>query len=428
MTGSLLQRVEAGGFLWLTGIEDTFITAPHPRTGRTLDEYQLTEHYHRWSEDLDLMAELGVPAVRYGVPWHRIQPAPSSWDFSWSDGPVERLASLGIEPVLDLVHYGVPGWLTGAFGHADYEYRVEEYASRVAERYKGSVRSFTPLNEPRITAWYTGKLGLWPPGRRGWPGFLKVLTAIARGIVRTTNALKKAIPDATLVHVDAGDVYEAESADLTGEARFRQDIGFLALDLVTGRVDERHSLYTWLRELSVSENDLRWFGEHRISLDVVGINLYPLFSLKRLKRSGGRTRMTMPYAPASIVERLASDYHERYQRPVMITETASDGSVAKRGAWLEASVTAIRATRAKGIPLCGYTWWPLFALVDWAYRRGSLPAAYYLRQMGLWDLADDGAGGLERARTGLVDRYRELVAGGLGAVGRLPPSARTATQ
>ena len=66
----------------------------------------------------------------------------------------------------------------------------------------------------------------------------------------------------------------------------------------------------------------------RTGLDVVGINLYPLFSLKRLRRSGGRTRMAMPYAPASIVERLATDYHRRYRRPVVITETASEGSVA----------------------------------------------------------------------------------------------------
>ena len=35
-------------FQWMAGIEDTFITAPSVKTGRTLDEYQLTEHYERW--------------------------------------------------------------------------------------------------------------------------------------------------------------------------------------------------------------------------------------------------------------------------------------------------------------------------------------------------------------------------------------------
>ena len=102
---------------------------------------------------------------------------------------------------------------------------------------------------------------------------------------------------------------------------------------------------------------------------------------------------------------------------MVITETASEGSVAKRLAWLDASVAAVRSARAKGVPVCGYTWWPLFALVAWAYRRGARPPAAYLQQMGLWDLGPDGAGGLDRVRTTLVDRYRELVASGADAVG-----------
>jgi beta-glucosidase len=249
---------------------------------------------------------------------------------------------------------------------------------------------------------------------------------VARGIVRTTTALKRVVPGAVMLHVDAGDIYEAESEDLVGEARFRRDVGFLALDLVSGRIDERHALYTWLRELSFGEDDLGWFDEHRITLDLVGVNLYPLFSLKRLRRSGGRLRVAMNYAPANIVERLASDYHRRYERPVFITETASEGSVARRRAWLEASVLSVRAARSKGIPLCGYTWWPLFALVAWAYRRGSRPPSAYLKQMGLWDLVADDSGGLSRVRTTLVERYRELVASGVSAVGPIQAASAKA--
>jgi len=51
-------------FLWAAGIEDTFITFPWPATGRTLDEYDLTQHYDRWREDIDLFADLGVKFVR----------------------------------------------------------------------------------------------------------------------------------------------------------------------------------------------------------------------------------------------------------------------------------------------------------------------------------------------------------------------------
>ena len=65
--------------------------------------------------------------------------------------------------------------------------------------------------------------------------------------------------------------------------------------------------------------------------------------------------------------------------------------------------------------IVGYTWWPMFALVTWAYRQGKHPPAYYLKQMGLWDLDSN----LNRVATPLVEEYRTLALGGSAAVGRL---------
>src|SRR5579862_2721628 len=152
------RLAEPTRFCWATGIEDTFITAPWPATGRILDEYALTDHYARWPEDLDLMAELGVRTARYGIPWYRINPAPGKWDWSWADGPLNRLLELGVDPILDLVHYGLPPWIEGAYLSPDFPQRMAEFAQRTAERFRGRIRWYTPLNEPRITAWYCGRL------------------------------------------------------------------------------------------------------------------------------------------------------------------------------------------------------------------------------------------------------------------------------
>src|SRR5258708_4513124 len=77
--------LEPDFFLWATGIEDTFITDPHRKTGRTLDEYELTQHYEKWREDVDLIASLGVAYARYGVPWYRIERTPGRFDFEFTD-------------------------------------------------------------------------------------------------------------------------------------------------------------------------------------------------------------------------------------------------------------------------------------------------------------------------------------------------------
>lgn len=411
----------SGGFVWLTGIEDTFILAPHPVTGRTLDEYELLGHYDRWRSDLDLASQLGVRAMRYGVPWHRINPAPGVWDFSWADRPLEHLLQLGIQPVVDLVHYGVPRWIEGAFLNPDYDRRVAEYAARVAERFRGRINAYTPLNEPRITAWYAGRLGWWPPFRHGWSGFLQVLLGVCRGIVATESALRSIVPDLVSVHVDAADLYASatpELVELSAEAQRRQFVGFLALDLVTGRVDADHPLFDWMLGHGANRAELTSFKQRKACPDVIGINLYPLFSQKVLCRQSGRLRLRMPYASPNIVERLLELYHARYSKPLMISETASKGSVSRRLAWLEGSVAAVELARRRGIPVIGYTWWPMFSLVGWAYRQGKRPAGAYLQHMGLWDVQQSARGELDRVPTPLVAAYHQLAS---GAPGRLTP-------
>ena len=150
------------------------------------------------------------------------------------------------------------------------------------------------------------------------------------------------------------------------------------------------------------------------------MNLYPMFTQKKLLRdAGGRFRIRMPYAGADLITRLGRLYYERYRVPLMISETASIGSLRRRLDWLDRSVAATRELREEGVPLVGYTWWPMFALVTWAYRQGRRPVTEHLAQMGLWDIVPDEADPLRRVRTSAVDSYQHLVRGGVNAVGKL---------
>jgi beta-glucosidase len=406
-------------FVFATGIEDTFVAAPWPATGRTLDEYELTGHYERLGEDIDRVAELGVSAVRYGIPWYRVNPAPGRYDFSFSDEAIGRLVERGVAPIVDLVHYGTPLWMERAFLDPDFPSRLAEYAAAVAERYRGAVGWYTPLNEPRIAAWYCGRLGWWPPYLRGSRGFASILVALARGIQAAVAALRSVDPEIVCAHADATDLYVTDDPALESETALRQSIVFLALDLVTGRVDGAHELCAWLLALGIEPKELDALQSAPVDLEIVGINHYPMFTLKRLQRTRGRLRVRSLYADADLLERVAELYAERYRCPIFVTETASWGSVEHRRAWLEASLDAVERARSRGVPIVGYTWWPLFALVSWSYRQGQRPLASHLLQMGLYDLDPNG---LARLRTPLVDLYRELAAGGSRVAGRLAGS------
>ena len=108
----------ANEFLWAVGIEDTFI--PQTRAGhRRLDEYELMGHYQLWKQDLDLAADLGVSAIRYGIPWYKVNPQPGVFDWSWTDAVLEYLVvAKKLTPIVDLMHYGTPLWLENQFVNA----------------------------------------------------------------------------------------------------------------------------------------------------------------------------------------------------------------------------------------------------------------------------------------------------------------------
>ncbi|HZO89572.1 MAG TPA: family 1 glycosylhydrolase [Chthonomonadaceae bacterium] len=401
-------------FVWATGIEDTFISQPNPRTGRIMDEYALTQHYDHWQEDLSLIAALGVPAARYGIPWYRVEPQPGTFDWSWTDQVLPALVNqYGVEPIVDLMHYGTPAWLEGSFLSSEYPDRVAEYARAFAAHYKGLCYWYTPLNEPRVNAWYAARLGWWPPYRRTWSDFAAVLVALSRGIVETQRAVAEIEPQAVFVHVDATDLYKTADASLVEEQTLRQELVFCALDLVQGRVDETHPLSGWLRKHSISVESLEWFRRHPVQPDIIGYNMYPMFSEKHVLRAanGGVEVKIKPCWVETFTE-LTRMYARRYGLPVMCTETASTGLPSKRIRWIEDSVESVYRLRAEGVPVVGYTYWPLFSLVAWPYQRGKLPFEEYLIHMGLWDLREDPEhpGNLRRVRTKTVDAYKQVVA------------------
>jgi beta-glucosidase len=245
--------------------------------------------------------------------------------------------------------------------------------------------------------------------------------AICRGIVETVRALERIDPEIICYHVDATDLFESDDDRLASEAELRQEIVFLALDLVSGRVHKEHALWEWLLKRGATAAELESFLRAPVELQVIGLNLYPMFTMKRLLRDkGGRLRIRMPYAGGELITRLGQLYFQRYGCPLLISETASMGSVARRQAWLQESVAAVAELRRQGVPLVGYTWWPMFALITWAYRQGNRPIAAHLAQMGLWDLDAK----LDRIPTPLVETYRKLVKGAASLIGLLSENRR----
>lgn len=401
-------------FCWAVGIEDTFI--PQERPGlRALDEYALTQHYRRWEEDLTLVARTGAQAVRWGIPWYRVQPAPHRWEWEWPDRVLDRLVNThGIIPIVDLMHYGTPLWLDNSFLNADYPARVAEYMGRAAERYGVLTRYFTPHNEPMVNAEFAGAKGEWPPYLVGDDGYVKLLLQIARGIVHGTHAIRRAAPNAVVVQVEA--LWRTHSADpaLQQAAALEHAKQYLALDLVLGRVDHTHPLAGYLERWGASEADLLWFDANPARFDILGANFYP-WSWTELVQGGagaGRAVERRVGAPSGLaLGDVLAEAHARYGLPLMVTETSAKADLAGRAAWMDETVAAVRALRGQGAPVVGYTWFPVMSMIDWEYRTGTAPLERYLLHLGLYDAEFEAGGALARRATPLVARFAEYAAG-----------------
>lgn len=416
---NLIFGLEPDAFAWATGIEDTFV--PQTKSGhRALDEYELMGHYEHWREDLSLLDELKVKAVRWGIPWYRVEPAKNEFDWSWTDQVLFHLVeNLGVTPIVDLMHYGCPFWLRGEFANDDYPRAVADYSAAFARRYKHLVRVYTPLNEPLVNALMCGKRGVWPPYLKEDSGYVRVLLQIVRGVLNAVEAIKQVHPSSVILQVEATGLSRAIRQDLEPLAIEHQRRGYLFYDLITGIVNDKHPLYEWLMHAGASARELEEIACRPVPIEILGMNFYPQWSTQQIyiDRRGRLCYRPIEHEGVGFMS-LIEDYYERYRAPIMITETSAYGSDEVRSRWLAESVAAVKTLRARGVPLIGFTWFPLFTMVDWRYRLGRKSVENYYIDLGLYKLNQSTVRRSWKP-TMLVEQIKGYIQDPLSSVGRV---------
>ena len=71
------------------------------------------DHYHRYAEDIALLAEMGFRVFRISIAWSRIFPhgddeMPNEEGLAFYDAVFDELARHGIEPLVTISHYETP--------------------------------------------------------------------------------------------------------------------------------------------------------------------------------------------------------------------------------------------------------------------------------------------------------------------------------
>lgn len=185
-----------------TSIWDTFASSPGTIVdGGTGDI--ACDHYHRYEEDVKLLAELGATHYRFSLAWPRLQPdgrgtlCAAGVDFY--ERLIDSLLGVGIQPWVTLYHWDLPQALEdeGGWPERVTADRFAEYAVLVHERLRDRVTYWTTLNEPYCSAFVGYAEGRHAPGRVEPEAALRAAHHLMLGHGKAVRGMREQGPDGT---------------------------------------------------------------------------------------------------------------------------------------------------------------------------------------------------------------------------------------
>ncbi|HZN65140.1 MAG TPA: family 1 glycosylhydrolase [Tepidisphaeraceae bacterium] len=348
-------------------------------------------HYRHWREDFALVKELGTPCLRYGLANHRVHLGPGRYDWSFADEAMAELKRLGIAPILDLMHFGVPEWM-GDFQNPEMPLHFAEYAGAVAARYPW-VRAYTPVNEIYVAARNSGWDGLWNERLRTERGFVTALKHLVAANLLAAAAIVKRRPDAILVQSESAEYTHHVTAAPSHAVKLRNKLIFLSLDLLYSKAPDSDVLM-FAMDNGMTREEFMWFmSSAPAGYQVMGNDYY-----------GHNEKLLLPDGSVMYGEDVLGwylvtlRYYHRYYKPVMHTETSTPFPD-ENPRWLWKQWTNVLRMRRDGIPVLGFTWYSLTDQVDWdtqlAEKHGRVNAC------GLFDM--------DRKPRPVAGEYRNLI-------------------
>jgi beta-glucosidase len=384
------------------------------------------DSYHRYAEDVRLLAELGVDAYRFSISWPRVLPEGrgrvNQAGLDHYDRLVDALLEHGIQPYPTLYHWDLPqaledagGWPARATAEA-----FAEYAALVAARLGDRVRSWITHNEPWVVAWLGYGLGVHAPGRRSTADAVAATHHLLLSHGWAVEALRQASPEARVgIALVLTQTYPASDDDEDVLAARRADGTFNRwfLDPVFGRGYPDDVAEDFLPDAPpVRDGDLAAIAA---PLDFIGVNYY----FRQLVSAAGQAHHAELVHPAGAdvtatgwevfpqglydtLHRLHSDYdppsllvleNGAAYEDVLTHDRRVDDP--ERIAYLRQHVAVVRRAIADGVPVHGYFAWSLLDNFEWAHG--------YLKRFGIVYVDYPT---LERIPKGSFHWYRSTIA------------------
>jgi beta-glucosidase len=393
-----------GASIW-----DTFSHTPGLVKGGDTGDVAI-DHFHRYKEDIKLMADLGINSYRFSIAWPRLFPHDmdhvEEQGIDFYNKIIDELLAHGIVPAITLYHWDLPQYLEDRGGWANREtaYAFAKFSRLCAEKFGDRVTNWITLNEPWCTTYLGYYIGVHAPGLKNLEKTVAAAhhTALAHGL--GTRAIREVRPDVKIgltvnmanFLTDSTDSDTAKAWDIVDANQNRWWIDAFI-----------YGKYPQCLIDAYGENLTKVFldgdGELlKVTTDFLGVNFYSDGFIGKARPTDnpmslhspypydvtanmempeslmiGRTDFGWPITPAGLGNLLVRIHKEWPQIPSLyVTENGcafndepqADGTVQdlRRVKYLEEHVASMQSAIDRGAPVHGYFAWSLLDNFEWA--------------------------------------------------------------
>jgi beta-glucosidase len=353
------------------------------------------DQYHRFAEDVAIMADLGLTGYRFSISWPRVVPDGSAASpvnqrgLDYYRRLVDALLERGITPFPTLYHWDLPQAVQDQGGWASRSViePFARYASVCAEALGDRVARWSVFNEPTVFTVLGLETGDHAPGHRSFDEALRashVVNLAQAAAVRALRAAGAASVGSAISMSPAAPVSPSSAADVAAAERFhahRND--WFVRPAMLGSYPSEFAP----EGMDVRDGDMDLVHE---PLDFIGVNLYSRalvaasdegpYGWRRVEGAGPRTDMGWEVWPPAIFDMLVRVGRDYPGVPLWVTENgcsyedvvAADGSVhdPKRIEFLAGYIGQVGRAIAAGVDVRGYYLWSFIDNFEWAFGYG----------------------------------------------------------
>ncbi len=351
-----------------------------------------TDHYHRYVEDVEIMADIGLNSYRFSISWPRVMPdgkRKNQKGIDFYNKLVDLLLEKGIKPLITLYHWDYPYALYEKgldWRHPDSAMYFRDYAGAIFEIFGDRVKLWATINEPWCVAFLGYFFGEHAPGHQNIKEAYEVAHNLLRAHGHAVRVFREIVKDGEIgiVNVETKIEPASDSENDRIAALFADQAinGWFHDPIFKGEYPkelqnflEKNGLVTKDTEMDVITEKIDYVGVNYYTRMLIKMDPSSSFGFSPVEGNLPKTEMGWEIYPQGLYDILMR-LNSEYNTPVYITENGmagpdelKDGEVDDpyRIDYLSSHFEmALRALK-DGVNLKGYFIWTLMDNFEWAH-------------------------------------------------------------